>query len=111
MVTNKTGGRVFVMIEEESHDAFEGGNQELVFIDRLLLQNGFADVEDMTGVHAVNAVQLHVFRRYFENLLDSLFGRYHFLHQLEKGGIGSGFIHGQEAGWRPTGGPSGGVGG
>lgn len=104
MVTNKTGGRVFVMIEEKSHDAFEGGDQELVFIDRLLLQNGFADVEDMAGVHAVNAVQLHVFRRYFEDLLDGLFGRYHFLHQLEKGGIGPGFIHGQEAGQRSSGG-------
>ena len=37
MVTNKTGRCVFVMIEEKSHDAFEGGNQELIFIDRLLL--------------------------------------------------------------------------
>ena len=110
MVTNKTGGRVFVMIEEKSHDAFEGGNQELVFIDCLLLQNGFADVEDMAGVHTVNAVQWHVFRGYFEDRLDGLFGGYHFLHQLEKGGIGPGFIHGQEAGRRSTGGPSGGVG-
>lgn len=110
MVTNKTGGRVFVMIEEKSHDAFEGGNQELVFIDRLLLQNGFADVEDMAGVHAVNAVQWHVFRRYFEDLLDGLFGGYHFLHQLEQGGIGLGFIHGPEAGGQSSGGSSGGVG-
>ncbi len=62
MIANKTGGRVFVMVEEKPHDALERRDEELVFIDRLLLQNGFADVEDMAGVHAVNAVQLHVFR-------------------------------------------------
>ncbi len=110
MVTNKTGRRVFVVIEEISHDAFEGGDQELIFIDCLLLQNGFADVEDMAGVHAVNTVQWHVFRRNLEDLLDGLFGRHHFLHQLEQGGIGPGFIHGKEDGGRSTGGPSGGVG-
>ena len=111
MIADKTGGRVFVMVEEKPHDSLERRDEELVFIDRLLLQNGFADVEDMAGVHAVNAVQLHVFRRNFEDLLHRLFGRQHFLHQLEQGGIGLGFIHGPEAGERSTGEPSGGVGG
>ncbi len=110
MITNKSGGRIFVMVKQKPHDSLERRNEELVFIDRLLLQNGFTDVENMAGVHTVNAVQLHIFRRNFENRLHRLFGRHHFLHQLEQGGIGLGFIHGPEAGGQSTGGSSGGVG-
>ena len=102
MVADKTGGRVFVMIEEKPHNSFEGRDQQLILIDRLLLQDGFADVEDMAGVHAVDAVQLNIFRRSFENGLHRLFGVDHFLHQLEQGGIGPGFIHGEGEWGRPA---------
>jgi len=51
----------------------------------------------MAGVHAVNAVQLDVFRRYFEDVLHRLLGGQHFLHQLLEGGIVTGLIHGMRS--------------
>ena len=66
----------------------------MVFVDRLLLQDGFADVEDMAGVHAVNAVELDILRRRLENGLHRLFGVDHFRHQLEEGGILTGLLPG-----------------
>jgi hypothetical protein len=86
--------------------AFERIDQQLVAVDGLFLQNGFADVEDMAGVHPVDAVQLNVFRRYFEDGLHRLFGVNHFLHQLQEGGILTGVIHGRgnlmtvDGGWK-----------
>lgn len=75
----------------------------MVLIDRLLLQDGFADVEDMAGVHPVNAVQLDIFRRVCKNVLHRPFGFGHFLQQLQEIGRGrrvplSGFSHGKAGG-------------
>ena len=52
-------------LEQEIHHPFQRIDQQLIAVDRLFLQNGFADVEDMAGVHTVNAVQLDIFRRKF----------------------------------------------
>ena len=47
----------------------------------------------MAGVHTVNAVELDIFRRDFEDVLHRLFGGYHFLHQLKKCSIWGGVNH------------------
>ncbi len=93
MVTDDLRRIFLAFLEQEIHHPFQGIDQQLILIDRLLLHHGFADVEDMAGVHAVNAVQLDVLRRNLEDGLHRLFGVDHFRHQLEQGGIGAGFIH------------------
>ncbi len=80
MVTDELGRFPLPFLNQKIDDALERIDQQLIAVDRLLLQNGFADVEDMAGVHTVNAVQLHIFRRNFEYVLYRLFGGHHFLH-------------------------------
>lgn len=75
------------MLEQIIHHSFQGIDQQLILIDRRFLQNSFADVEDMAGVHTVDAVELDILRRRLENGLYRLFGVDHFRHQLQEGGI------------------------
>lgn len=112
MVADELRRAVLAFPDQEFHDAPERVDQQLIAVDRLFLHHGFADVENMAGVHPINAVQLDVFRRNLEDRLHGLFGRQHFLHELEEGGILTGgllagIIHGEGAGRRWLGGPSG----
>lgn len=80
MVADKPGRFRLTLLEQEVHHPFQRVDQQLIAVDCLLLHHGFADVEDVAGVHTVNAVQLDIFRRYFEDFLNRLFGRHHFRH-------------------------------
>jgi len=82
MVADEPGRFRLAFLEEEINHPFQRVDQQLVAVDCLLLHHGFADVEDMAGVHAVNAVELYIFRRDFEDVLHRLFGGCHFLHEL-----------------------------
>lgn len=97
MVTDEPGRFPLPFLQQEIHHASQRIDQQLVAVDRLLLHHGFANVEDVAGVHAMNTVQLHIFRRDFEDVLHRLFGGNHFLHQLVKGGIRTNLLPGGEA--------------
>ncbi len=85
MVADELRRLVRPFMKQKVDHPFQGVDQQLIAVDGLLLHHGFADVEDMAGVHAVNAVQLNIFRRDFEDVLHRLFGGDHFLHQLLEG--------------------------
>lgn len=87
MVADELSRFRLAFMEQIIDHPFEGIDQQLIAVDRLLLHHGFADVENMAGVHTVNAVELDVFRRNFEDVLHRLFGGCHFLHQLLEGGL------------------------
>ena len=87
MVSDELGRFPLPFLQQEIHHDSQRVDQQLVAVDRLLLHHGFSDVEDMAGVHAVNTMQLDIFRRDFEDVLHRLFGSHHFLHQLEKSRI------------------------
>lgn len=87
MVADELGRFPIPFLEQKINHPFQRIDQQLIAVNRRFLHHGFADVEDVAGVHPVNAVQLNVFRRYFEDVLHRLFGFDHFLHQLEKSGI------------------------
>jgi len=97
VVTDEPGRFPLPFLEQEIHHAFQRVDQQLITVDCLLLHHGFADVEDMAGVHTVNAVELDVFRGNFEDGLHRLFGVDHFRHQLEQSGVLAVFIHGEGA--------------
>ena len=97
VVADEPGRFPLPFLEQKIDDAFECVDQQLIAVDRLFLHHGFADVEDMAGVHAVNAVELDVLRRNLENVLHRLFGVDHFRHQLLEGCVLAGFIHGKGA--------------
>lgn len=85
MLADEPGGLRLTLLEQKVNHPFQGIDQQLVAVDCRFLHHGFADVEDVAGVHAVDAVQLDVFRRGFEDGLYRLFGSQHFLHQLLEG--------------------------
>ena len=80
MVADEPGRCLLPFLEQEIHHPPQRVDQQLIAVDCLFLQNGFADVEDMAGVHAVDTVELDIFRRDFEDVLHRLFGGHHFCH-------------------------------
>ena len=94
MVADEPGRFPLPFLDQEIDHASKCVDQQLIAIDRLFLHHGFANVEDMAGVHPVDAVQLDIFRRNFEDVLYSLFRIEHFLHQLLESGILVNVVHG-----------------
>ena len=93
MIADEPGRFPLPFLNQEIDHAFKRVDQQLIPVDRLLLHHGFADVEDMAGVHAVNTMELDVLRRNFKDVLHRLFGVDHFRHQLLESGVLASFIH------------------
>jgi len=93
MVADELRHIVFPVFQKKPHHATERIDQQLIRIRRPFLQQRFADVEDVPDVHAVDAVQLHLFRRVAQDLLNRPLHRRHLVQQCGECGIGPGLTH------------------
>ena len=99
MVADELRRFPLAFLKQEIDHALERVDQQLIAVDGLLLHHGFADVEDMAGIHTVNAVQLDIFRRNFKDVLHRLFGVDHSRHQLLESGVLADLSHGKGSRW------------
>jgi len=82
MVADELRRLFAVSLYQKRDNPFEGIDQQLILVRRRFLQGGLADVEEVAGVHAVDAVQLNIFRRKLELRLHRLLGFGDVLHEL-----------------------------
>ncbi len=94
MVADELRHPLFPAFQQKPHHGAERVDKQCLLVRRLFLQKRFADVEDVADVHAVDAVQLHLFRRVAQNLLDRLPQRPHLFQQNYESGIRPGVSHG-----------------